>query len=132
MRMTKLARVLSKVKGIMCDLDGTLYFKGSAIPGAITAVSKIREAKKRLLFLTNTDSKTPKTVYQKLLDYGFTVEEQEIFTPIIALRDFLLEKRNKKIFLVASREVQKEFNDFNMVSGDENPDYVIISDFSDN
>jgi ribonucleotide monophosphatase NagD (HAD superfamily) len=40
MRMTKSTRVLGKVKRIMYDIDGTLYFKGSAIPGALIAISK--------------------------------------------------------------------------------------------
>lgn len=131
MRMRKPIKVLSNVRGVLCDIDGTLYFKGSPIPGAIETLSKLRKAKKKLLFLTNTDSKAPKTVYQKLIDYGFSVEEHEIFTPIIALQTFLLENRDKKIFVVASKEVEEEFKEFNLVSDDEVPDYVIISDFSD-
>ncbi len=131
-RMKKLTKILSNVKGVLCDIDGTLYFKGSPIPGAIETLSKLRKAKKKLLFLTNTDSKTPSNVYQKLIGYGFSVKENEIFTPIIALQTFLLKNRNKKIFLVASKEIEKEFENFNLVSDDEIPDYVIISDFSDN
>ena len=130
--MRKPTKALGNIKGILCDIDGTLYFKGSPIPGAIEALSKLRKAKKKLLLLTNTDSKTPKTVYRKLVNYGFHVEEQEIFTPIIALRTFLLENRNKKVFLVASQEVEEEFKEFNLVFEDATPDYVIISDFSDN
>ncbi len=125
-------KVLGYIRGILCDIDGTLYFKGSPIPGAIETLSKLRKVGKKLLFLTNTDSKTPKTVYQQLINYGFHVEEKEVFTPIIALQTFLLENRNKKIFLVASQEVEQDFKEFNLVSEDETPDYVIISDFSDN
>jgi len=110
--------ILARSTYAMCKLGETL--------------SKLRKEKKKFLFLTNTDSKTPKTVYQKLTNYGFYVKEQEIFTPIIALQTFLLENRNKKIFLVASQEVEEEFKEFNLVSEDGTPDYVIISDFSDN
>jgi HAD superfamily hydrolase (TIGR01458 family) len=124
--------ILSEVKGILCDVDGTLHFKGSPIPGAIETITKLRKARKKLLFLTNTDSKTPETVHQKLINFGFSVEEHEIFTPIIALQAFLLENRDKKIFLVASKEVEEIFKGFNLISGHEIPDYVIISDFSDN
>ena len=51
----------SDIKGILTDIDGTLYFKESPTKGAIETVSKLRKRKK-LLFLTNTDSQTPKTI----------------------------------------------------------------------
>jgi HAD superfamily hydrolase (TIGR01458 family) len=131
MRMRQPTKFLSNVKGILCDIDGTLYFKGSPIPGAIETLSELRKRRKNLLFLTNTDSKAPETVLKKLIKYGFSVEEHEIFTPIIALQTFLLEQRDKKIFLVASKDVEEEFKEFSLISDDEVPDYVIISDFSD-
>ncbi len=130
--MKKSIEPLGNVRGVLCDIDGTLYFKGSPIPGAIDAVSELRKARIKLLFLTNTDSKSPKTVYRQLIDFGFSLEEEEIFTPISALQTFLLENRDKKIFLLASKEVEEEFQRFNLVHYDETPDYVIISDFSDN
>ena len=130
--MKKTTKILGNVSGILCDIDGTLYFKGSPILGAIETLSKLRKAKKKLLFLTNTDSKPPRNVYKQLIDYGFYVKEHEIFTPIIALQTFLLKNREKKIFLVASKEVEEEFVEFNLASKDETPDFVIISDFSDN
>ena len=130
--MKKSNRILSSIKGILCDIDGTLHFKGAPIPGAIDALYRLRKQKKKLLFLTNTDSKSPRTVYNSLLAYGFSVEEKEIFTPIIALKSFLHQNKDKKVFLVTSKEVKEEFEEFNIVSGEEIPDFVIISDFSDN
>lgn len=119
------------IKGILVDIDGTLSFKGVPTPKAIDTVSILKKRKK-LLFLTNTDSKTPDSVYKKLLKLGFSIQKDEIFTPIIALQNFLKKRKNKKIFLVATNEIEKEFEDFLQVSRKEIPDYVIISDFSDN
>ena len=129
--MKKSNRILHSVRGILCDIDGTLHFKGAPIPGAIDALLRLRKQKKKLLFLTNTDSKSPRTVFNKLLAYGFAVKEKEIFTPIVALRNFLHHNKDRKVFLVASKEVEGEFGESNTVSGEEIPDYVIISDFSD-
>ena len=70
---------LDFVKGILADIDGTLYFKGIPIPNAIDTVSKIREKGLKLLFLTNTDSKSPTTVLKILQEYGFSVNTNEIF-----------------------------------------------------
>ncbi|MHA2431339.1 MAG: HAD-IIA family hydrolase [Promethearchaeota archaeon] len=123
---------LKNIKGILSDIDGTLYFKGSPISGAIETVSKLRRKGIKLLFFTNTDSKTPKSIYKNLLEYGFTVKEDELFTPIIAVKKFLSVHRKKKIFLVSTREIEDEFNEFSIIQDDEIPDYVIISDFRDN
>ncbi|MFX1495499.1 MAG: HAD-IIA family hydrolase [Promethearchaeota archaeon] len=124
--------MLKKVKGLLSDIDGTLYFKGVPIPGAVETISKLRRKGIKLLFFTNTDSKTPKSIYRNLLEYGFNVKEEELFTPIIALKEFLSLHHQKKIFLVSTKEIEDEFSEFNLVQGDEIPDYVIIADFRDN
>jgi len=125
-------KVLKPVKGILSDIDGTLYFKGAPIPGVIEAISKLRKMGIKLLFLTNTDSKSPKTIYKQLIEYGFSVTEDEIFTPITALMEFLSVHREKRIFLVATREIENLFSEFNLVKYNQIPDYVIIADFRDN
>lgn len=124
--------MLNHIKGILTDIDGTLYFKGSPISGTIKSLSKLRELGLKFLFFTNTDSKSPKTVLRILQDYGFTIYEDEIFTPIIALKDFLSKFPNKKLYLISTKEVAQEFKEFKQVSGAEIPDFVIIGDFHDN
>jgi len=123
---------LKLVKGILSDIDGTLYSKGSPVPGAVEAVDILREKGIKMLFFTNTDSKTPKNVYKLLIEYGFKVKEEEIFTPIIALKEFLNDKRTAKLYLVTTEEVKEEFQEFHHIKGPEVPDYVIIGDFRDN
>jgi HAD superfamily hydrolase (TIGR01458 family) len=123
---------LGNIKGILSDIDGTLYFKGSAIPGVIEAISKLRKMGIKLLFLTNTDSKSPKNIYTQLVKYGFSITEDEIFTPITALKEFLSIRREKSIFLVATKEIENLFSEFNLIKDNRIPNYVIIADFRDN
>lgn len=122
----------SDIKGILSDIDGTLYFKGSPIPGAIETVSNLREMGLKILFFTNTDSKSPKTVLKILRNYGFSLAEEDVFTPIIALKEFLNKFPYKKLFFVTTVEVEEEFQKFPKVTGSEIPDFVIIGDFHDN
>ena len=126
------SKMFSKIKGILSDIDGTLYFKGAPIPGVIETISKLREIGIKLLFFTNTDSKSPKAILSILLEYGFNITEQEIFTPIIALKEFLDKNPNKTSFFVTTAEVEKEFHEFPKVEGSEIPEYVIIGDYHDN
>ncbi len=64
---------MKQIKGILADIDGTLYFKGSPISGTIEAVEKLRNKGIKLLFFTNTDSKSPRTVFNTLNEYGFSL-----------------------------------------------------------
>ena len=125
-------RKFNDTKGILSDIDGTLYFKGTPIPGAVETLSKLREIGLKFLFFTNTDSKSPKTVLRILQEYGFIINEEEVFTPIIALKEFLSKYPNKKSFFLTTVEVEKEFRDFPQVKGSEVPEFVIIGDFHDN
>jgi len=120
------------IKGILSDIDGTLYFKGAPVPGTIETVEILREKGIKLLFFTNTDSKTPINVYKSLIEYGFKVKVEEVFTPIIALKEFLTDKTDAKLFLVTTEEVKEEFREFHHIEGSEVPDYVIVGDFRDN
>ncbi|MFX1469418.1 MAG: HAD-IIA family hydrolase [Promethearchaeota archaeon] len=122
----------NKIKGLLTDIDGTLYFKGNIIMGAVETVEKLREAGLKILFLTNTDSKSPKTILNILTNYGFSIDENEIFTPVIALKEYLSKYSRKKSYFVTTTEVDKEFQDFPRVHGSEQPDFVIIGDFYDN
>lgn len=67
-----------------------------------------------------------------MLKLGFSIKREEIFTPIVAIKTFLRKNSEKRIFLVSTKEIEKEFAEFNIVSKGEIPDFVIISDFSDN
>jgi HAD superfamily hydrolase (TIGR01458 family) len=122
------------IKGILSDIAGTLYFKGKPIPGVKEAVLRLKERGIKCIFFTNTDSKSPKSILQTLNNHGFKVNEEEIFTPIIALKNFLSRIPECSLFLVTTEEIKNEFNKFNIVEKYEEsllPDYVIIGDFRD-
>ncbi|MFW9783232.1 MAG: hypothetical protein ACFFFB_13200, partial [Candidatus Heimdallarchaeota archaeon] len=57
--MDSVEKDFSRIKGILSDIDGTLYFKGNPVSGAIEAISKLRKKGLKLLFFTNTDIKSP-------------------------------------------------------------------------
>ncbi len=122
---------LKNIDGILCDIDGTLYFKGEVIKGAIDTISHLKENGIKILFFTNTDSKSPHRIYNILKDYGFQIQENDIFSPVIALKEFLGKHPDKKIFLVTTKEVTREFQQYSIIGENEIPDFVIIGDFQD-
>ena len=45
---------LSSIRALLIDLSGTIHVENEVIPGAVEAVTKLRDAKVPLKFVTNT------------------------------------------------------------------------------
>ena len=56
-------------------------------------------------FLTNTDTKKPAHILDKVRDLGFNIELDEIFTPVIASVKFLKSKKDAKIYTLVSDNI---------------------------
>ena len=126
-----MTKKLGFVRGILCDIDGTLYFRGKIIPKAVETVSYLQDKGYKVVFLTNTDSRPPHEILKILLNFGFSVKSEDIFTPIIAIKEYISQFPDKKSFFLVSERVKPEFQTFSQVTKDEIPDFVVISDFSD-
>jgi len=105
----KTEKISKDIKGLLVDIDGTLYFKGKAIPKAVETVNKLNNAGFKIIFLTNTDSKSPRTIFKTLKNYDFDINIEEIFSPIIALREFLSKYPKKKSYFVTTAEKDNPF-----------------------
>ena len=99
-------------KGLLIDLEGVLYSDNKLIPGSIEAIKEFRKNNLKLRFLTNTTTTPRNLIFNKLQDFGFNIKEEEIFTPIIATKNYLRDNRVKKIALVTNVEIIEEFNDY--------------------
>ena len=64
--------------------------------------------KKEENIISDKYRQTPNTIQKKLLKLGFSIQKKEIFTPLIALQNFLQKNKDKKILLVVSKEIEKE------------------------
>jgi HAD superfamily hydrolase (TIGR01458 family) len=69
------------VKGLLLDLDGTLYVGGEPVPGAREAVGRLEAAGLALRYVTNTTRMPRRAVVERLRMAGFGVAERELFTP---------------------------------------------------
>lgn len=130
-RKQKMVNKLKFVKGILCDIAGTVEFKNKPIEGAVDTINFLRNKGVKIVFLTNTDSRTPTAMYNLLKNYGFALAKEDIFTPIVAIKEYLKSFPKKSVFFLTTKEVKEEFSEFNEVSAGEQPDIVVMGDFSD-
>jgi ribonucleotide monophosphatase NagD (HAD superfamily) len=71
---------LHGIRGVLCDLDGTLDVGDSPLPGAIEAVDRLRAAGIGLRFLTNTTRRSRDAILEMLRGMGFRVSAEQIVT----------------------------------------------------
>ena len=62
------------------DLDGVVWTGDEPVPGAPETIRSLRDAGKRLAFVTNNSWQTPEAYAKKLADIGAQGEEAEIVT----------------------------------------------------
>ena len=121
---------MSNIKGLLIDLEGVLYSDNKLIPGSIEVIKELKKNSIKLRFLTNTTTAPRKLILNKLQDFGFDIEEEEIFTPIIATKNYLRDNSVKKITLVTNIEIIEEFNEYEITQKD--PEVVIMGDIYKN
>ncbi len=82
--------IAAMINGALLDLSGVIYVGNDVLPGAIDALSRLRNAGLALRFLTNT-TRTPKPgIMARLVGMGVDIAEDELFTPAEVARAWLI------------------------------------------
>ncbi len=116
-------------EAILADLDGTLYFKKKLFPWAARTVREWKQAGFQVRFLTNTDSKSVRTLQRVLGEMGLTVPEDELFSPAVALLEFLEADPGKTCHFLLSEDLAGQIALAESGPRSEKVDYVIVGDF---
>ena len=122
-------RTRSDIRGVLFDLDGTLYLGDEAIAGAPDAVEAARSRGIACRFVTNTSTKSAQTILEKMHALGFAAEAPEIFTPSTACVSFLREAGAPKVMLLLEPDAAEEFAEFER--DEVAPDYVVVGDIGE-
>ena len=115
-------------KGLLLDLDGTLYQSGRPIPGAVEKLQEIRNRGIPVRFVTNTTSKSSGAVVEKLRAMGFNADIGEIHSPPV-VAGALLRKESASAAFFVSDTTRSDFEGVKQTT--DNPDYVVMGDLGD-
>lgn len=83
------SRILDRYDGFAFDLDGVVWLASEILPDVPAAIQAVRDAGKRLLFLTNNASYLPSWIVERLLAGGIKVGEDEVLTSASAARAWI-------------------------------------------
>jgi HAD superfamily hydrolase (TIGR01458 family) len=117
---------MGDIRAVLLDIDGVLTVSWRPIPGAVEAVSWLREHGYRVGLLTNTTSRTRAWIAGTLADGGFPVTAADVFTaPAITAGYLARHHPGARCALLNSGEVAADLGPVTLVD-DGQPDVVII------
>lgn len=118
-----------EARGVLFDLDGTIYEGEHLIPGAAEVLQRCRSAGMPFRFVTNTTSKPRSHILTKLGQLGVEVEAGEIFTAPAAARNILLERGLNRCHLLVPESLNADLEGIESV--DKNPLAVVVGDLGE-
>jgi glycerol-1-phosphatase len=96
---------------ILLDLDGVLYRWPEPIDGAAGAVRALRDAGKRIAFVTNNSSRAPAQVAERLASVAVDAKPEEVVTSALATATMLSERGVRSAFVVGEEGLLRALAD---------------------
>jgi NagD protein len=115
-------------KHFICDMDGVVYRGNRMIPGIQVFLERLQAHGRRVLFLTNSSSRTAEQCKAKLEDLGLSgIEAHQFFTAAMATARFLAHQTlPKTAYVIGGEGLRQELRQVGFELTDRDPAYVIL------
>ncbi len=120
---------LNDVRGVVLDLDGTVYDDGGLVAGAAEAVRVIRAAGLGLRFATNSSLSPRGALVERLRSLGVDATLDEVITAPRAAAAWLVSHGLTRISLHVAAATVEEFAAFTL--DEQHPEVVVVGDLGD-
>ncbi len=122
---------LSRVRGLLLDVDGVLHVGDQPVPGAAEALAVLRGLRMPHLLLTNTTTASRSTLGARLRAMDLPVDDERLLTAAMATVAFVQRRApGARCYLLAKGDVDTEFiaAGLHLVSDDDDDpaDLVVI------
>ena len=122
-------KIIRDKKAFLCDMDGVIYHGNQILPGVPEFVDWLQKNDKQYLFLTNSSSKTPRELREKMLRLGLDIGAEHFYTSALATAKFLSsQKKNGSVYVIGDAGVYNALYNEGFSVNDSNPDYVVVSE----
>ena len=112
------------IKGILFDLDGTVYLGEKEVPGAAKFINDLKPNGIRALYVTNRSNRSADVVCDHLRGYGIECEEDDIISTADAAALYL---KPGSYYAIGEENLFDTLNRHGFTYDDKAPDYVIVS-----
>ncbi len=112
------------IRGVILDLDGTVYLGDAEVPGAGEFTRKMKVLGVRCLFVTNRANRSAGEVCLHLRRYGIDCREEDVLTSAQATVRYL---KKGSVFYIGEHSFGKLLEENGFRITEKSPDYVIVS-----
>lgn len=112
------------IKGMIFDLDGTVYWGRKEVPGAGRFIQELKKNDIKYVFVTNRANRPPEDVCEHLRGYGIECDESHVVTTAFATAEYL---KGGSCYYIGEEGLRRELDRVGMTITDDKPDYVIVS-----
>lgn len=112
-----------KIRGVLLDLDGTVYHGTKEVPGAADFVRYLRENEVACLFLTNRSTRTAEQICQQLRTHAIPCNVSDILTSGQAAAQML---RGQRIYVIGEEGLSEELRREGVSLTQERPQAVVV------
>jgi glycerol 3-phosphatase-2 len=103
---------IDQYEQLILDLDGCVYLGDSPIPGSPEAIAALREAGKRVAFVTNNPRSAGEDYVRRLWGHGIQASTGDVVTVGGAVQHLLAERyRGRTVFAVGTPALKKHVAD---------------------
>lgn len=120
---------LEDIKGVLLDLDGTIFVGDRLVPGAADAVEALRRGGLPLRFGTNTTRMSRGALVGRLQKMGLELEPAEVFTAPLAAAAWLEKKGLWNLSLCVPEAAFGDFGHFKI--NETSPQAVVVGDLGE-
>ncbi|OGV64439.1 MAG: hypothetical protein A2498_04245 [Lentisphaerae bacterium RIFOXYC12_FULL_60_16] len=111
-------------KGVIFDLDGTVYRGKEAIPGAADFIHHLRDRAIPIRFVTNRANRPAGDVCQQLTGMGLDCTPADVLTSADATAAYL---KPGRVYAIGESGLIEALDRHGFIRDDQSPDYVIVS-----
>ncbi|MDD4255840.1 MAG: TIGR01458 family HAD-type hydrolase [Methanofollis sp.] len=117
-----------EIRGVLLDIDGVLYVGGQAVEGGREAVAWLRDNGIPFRCVSNTTSRSRRSIAEKLRGYGYEIDAGLVFNPPLAAVRHLAGKRT---FLLTKEGVREDFEAAGIPLAEDDAEAVVVGDAGD-
>ena len=107
-----LSPLVASYDNLVLDLDGCVWVGDEPTPGAVEAIAALREARKRVAFVTNNPRSSTEEYVQKLWGMGIQASAADVVTVGGAMQHLLAETRiGRTAYVIGSEALKRHVAD---------------------
>lgn len=115
---------LLKYEVFLCDLDGVVWREDDIIWENVETLKELKRLGKKLIFITNNSTKTPKNYHDRLLSIGIYADL--VITSSLGVAEYLKREGIKKVFVIGEKGLYEVIESYGISVVDKDPDAVVV------